>query len=409
MAAHHILRVKLLAEDPEDDEDNEHDEDDDDAGSPQIVFPPERLPAGSTPPTPAVFVRFDVPLARLAETLAECERRALAHERRRGLLLRALPLMLIASAMLWPLVDLAAGLGQLGFTRFVPLLVAGTLLVPWALARRSGEPDGPAAVLWRGLGRAGLALLVLATFVGLIAFSFQGLTWWLGVMALIVIGPALSLVAGLVSRRHLLHAVRDDLRLQWARSWGPPAWQSPLADLRALVQALEPQAVRSACARGWLDLSGPVQPWKQLPYTTYGTTLSDTGVRHFRDHWLFLEVALQGGSRLRLHAIERVTVDRRLPSLDVEVEARRAEHTAWRRSTVIVRLDGMRHSAKQAPPSTSALAALGLQRTHVRAGRVLAEWPAPARSLRPEALLAAVRGLLRALDRPQAELGRPWA
>lgn len=382
-----------MAQVDDDPEADEHGAD----STPTLVKPRERLPPGSRPPVPAVFLRFAVPLPRLADVLADCERRATAHERRRRLLLRVLPLVLAGAALLWPLIDLAAGMGQLGFARFAPLLVGAALLVPWALAPNTGEPDGPAIVLWRGLGPVGVVLLFMAAFVGLVAWFFAGFTWWLGVMALIALRLAFVVVGALVTRRRIWHAVRADLRRLWTRYWGPPAWQPALAEVRALVDALTPLVASTTQATGWLDLSGPIQPWKKLTHVAHGTGLDASGLRRFLDHWFFLDVRLRDGVRLRLRALERVTVDQRLPASEPEAEARWAEYMAQRASIVIVRLDDPQRDAEAPAPRPALLAALGLQRPRVRAARMLAEWPAPGRNLRPEALVDAVRGALREL------------
>jgi hypothetical protein len=374
---------------------------------PVLMRPSERLPPGATPPVPAVFLRFSVPFAQLDAALAECERRAAAHERRRRLWLRTLPLVLVGAALLWPLIDLAAGLGQLGFTRFAPLLVAAALLVPWALAPASGEPAGPAAVLWRGLGPAGIVLSVLAACVGLGALFSDAFVWWLVAALLLAARLIFSVTSALLSRRRILHVVSTDLHRLWTRYWGAPTWQSALGEARALVHALEPLTTRTAQATGWLDLSGPVRPWKKMPHAAYGVHSADLGARRYDDHWLFLEVALRGGARLRLRAIERVRVDTRLPSFEPEAEARWAEHMTQRRSTVVVRLDDATPATEAPPLRLARLRALGLERVCRRGPRLLAQWPAPERALRPAALMPALRGLLAELE-PPAPSSRPW-
>jgi hypothetical protein len=255
------------------------------------LLKPVPYTAGAKPAAPGPYLAYSHPpsdIAALMDELRVFDQPAPPLPRARWL-----PRLLLCGALLALAISAAVVDERLGFQRspfafLIPFAAAAILLVIGGTGARRPRPGWMASKQTVGcvFGLFGLPMAwVLSTYA--LGFPVAKGPWaWL-------LGAALLLIlVALLDNRAMVPA--------------PPHYDlSRMEACKAIVEALEHDAMPGKTAAGWLDLTGPRQGTKVC---REGNATSGRHVRLYRDEWWRLTLPLRDGNRLRISAVERVKV-----------------------------------------------------------------------------------------------------
>jgi hypothetical protein len=267
------------------------------AGSAQgVAARPSRLEPipytpGTKPSVPGPYVSYSHPVGEIAslfEALRVFDEPPPpvpgARWRPRLMLCGALLLLALIVAIL----DLGMGFPSSPFAYLIPLVAVGILLVVAA----TGSPR-PRPGWMRQRGPAGCVFLLLALpMASALSHYTLGDSLSVSPIAWLVAAVLGLAIAALVDNRE--------------PSPAPPLFDlSRMENCKAVVEALEHDAMPGKPASGWLDLTGPRQGSKVC---RVGKAASGRQIRLYRDEWWRFTLPLRDGNRLRISAVERVKV-----------------------------------------------------------------------------------------------------
>lgn len=255
------------------------------------LLKPVPYTAGAKPAAPGPYLAYSHPpadIAALMDELRVFDQPVPPLPRARWLPRLLLCGALVALAILAAVVDARLGFPRSPFAFLIPFAAAAILLVVGGTGARRPRPGWMAYKRTVGcvFGLFGLPMAwVLSTYALGFPVAKAPWAWLLGAVLLLII-------VALMDNR--------------ATTPAPPHFDlSRMEACKAIVEALEHDAMPGKPASGWLDLTGPRQGSKVC---REGNAASGRQIRLYRDEWWRLTLPLRDGNRLRISAVERVKV-----------------------------------------------------------------------------------------------------